>query len=77
MTSGRAAAVGRRRAVRTRPNSADRSILRDRQSSDQRAPGLSLLWGRGGGVLASRGDFRVPGLSLRMERDDAGLEEFD
>ena len=49
-------------------------------SSDHAAPGfwLSLLWGRGGGaVLISRGDFRAPGLSLRVGRDEGMFEGFD
>jgi hypothetical protein len=46
------------------------------QLSVHRARGLNLLCGRGGGVLASRGDLRVPGLSLRIKRD-VGLDGFD
>ena len=47
------------------------------RSSDHAAPGfwLSLLCVRGGGVFASRGDFREPGLSFRMNRETEGIEE--
>jgi hypothetical protein len=35
-----------------------------------------LLWGRGAGeVLLSRGDFRVPGLSFRVNRETEGIAE--
>jgi hypothetical protein len=50
------------------------------RSSDHAAPGfwLSLLCGRGvGAVLISLGDFRVPGLSLRVGRDEGMFEGFD
>ena len=46
-----------------------------RQLSDQRAPGLSLFGYRGGGVLTSRGDFRAPGLSFRVNRKTEGIAE--
>jgi hypothetical protein len=36
--------------------------------SVQRAPGLSVLLGRGGCVLTSRGDLRGVVFSFRMER---------
>jgi hypothetical protein len=53
--------------------------MRSLNSSDQWAPGLSLLllFGcgcGGGGVLLSRGDFRAPTLSVSVARDDVGLE---
>jgi hypothetical protein len=35
-----------------------------------------LLCGRDGGVLTSRGDLRVPGLSLRIGRERQGEEEY-
>jgi hypothetical protein len=39
---------------------------------------LALLFGfEGGGAWLSLGDLRTPGLSLRVTRDDAGVEEFD
>jgi hypothetical protein len=46
------------------------------QLSYHRAPGLYLLCGRDGGVLTSRGDLRVPGLSLRIGRERQGEEEY-
>jgi hypothetical protein len=52
--------------------------MRSLNSSDQWAPGLSLLLvvgcGGGGGVLLSRGDFRAPTLSVSVAREDVGLE---
>jgi hypothetical protein len=51
-----------------------RQALRHYQLSDQRAPGLSLLRGRGCGVLASRGDFRADSFSLRIGRCEEGLD---
>lgn len=55
------------------------ACMRSLNSSDQWAPGLSLLLlfgcGCGGeGVLLSRGDFRAPTLSVSVARDDVGLE---
>ena len=54
------------------------ACMRSLYSSDQGAPGFSLLLFccRGvGEVLLSRGDFRAPILSLSVVRDDEGLEE--
>jgi hypothetical protein len=53
------------------------SCIRCLSSSDHAAPGfwLSLLCGRGGEVFASRGDFRVPGLSFRVNRETEGIAE--
>jgi hypothetical protein len=53
-------------------NASISSCMRFLRSSDHAAPGfwLSLLWGRGGGVLASRGDFRAAIFSLRIGRDE-------
>jgi hypothetical protein len=57
------------------------ACMRSLNSSDQWAPGLSLLLlvgcgcgGGGGGVLLSRGDFRAPTLSVSVAREDVGLE---
>jgi hypothetical protein len=57
------------------------ACMRSPYSSDQRAPNFSLLVLRGSmgeGVLPSRGDFRVPGLSFRVTRGVEGWEaEFE
>jgi hypothetical protein len=53
------------------------ACMRSLNSSDQCAPGLSLLLlcgCGGGGVLLSRGDFRAPTLSVSVARDEVGLE---
>ena len=56
------------------------ACMRSLNSSDQWAPGLSLLLlfgcgcGGSGGVLLSRGDFRAPTLSVSVARDEVGLE---
>jgi hypothetical protein len=50
------------------------------QSSDQRAPGLSLPLGvcRGAGAfLLSLGDFRAPIFNFRVGRNDVGFDGFD
>jgi hypothetical protein len=54
------------------------ACMRSLYSSDQWAPGFSLLvfCGRGtGGVLLSLGDFLTPAFSLSVARDDVGLED--
>ncbi len=57
------------------------ACMRSLYSSDQWAPGFSLLLSLGpevGSVLLSLGDFRAPVFSLRMDRGEAGLEgEFE
>ena len=54
------------------------ACMRSLYSSDQWAPGFSLLvfCGRGtGGVLLSLGDFLTPAFSLSVARGDVGLED--
>lgn len=54
------------------------SCMRSLYSSDQCAPGLSLVvfCGRGvGTVLLSLGDFRAPAFSFSVKRGDVGLED--
>jgi hypothetical protein len=67
------------KGTRQRDISASMSAcMRCLYSSDHCAPGfwLDLLCGRGmEGVLLSRGDFRVPALSLRVTRGVDGFEE--